>query len=179
MMSSCCGWLHDATSVCKPLVFKKNWTPLILLFTPSHPFSLPFRLQLDFTQVALVPHQIFTRSAISFIWPYDWYFSPLTELISSPWSFVPFAAIDDNILEAMKPGFMNLPLDATIISRLINAASVMDIYNILLSQFNNNFRQLVLTMKDVFPVQDEHQVCPKWWDMDSVILSIVVGVWCS
>ena len=72
-----------------------------------------------------------------------------------------FAAIDGKIMEAMKPGFTSLPLDATIISRLINAASVMDIYNILLSQFNNNFRQLVLTMKDVFPVQDEHQVYPK------------------
>ena len=60
----------------------------------------------------------------------------------------------------MKPIFNSLHLSMDVMTRISKADSVMQLYVILLEQFNNNFRQLVLIMKQVFTivVHDDHKV---------------------
>ena len=60
----------------------------------------------------------------------------------------------------MKPIFNSLHLSMDVMARISKADSVMQLYVILLEQFNNNFRQLVLIMKQVFTVvvHDDHKV---------------------
>ena len=60
----------------------------------------------------------------------------------------------------MKPIFNSLHLSMDVMTRISKADSVMQLYVILLEQFNNNFRQLVVIMKQVFTVEvhDDHKV---------------------
>ena len=60
----------------------------------------------------------------------------------------------------MKPIFNSLHLSMDVMTRISKADSVMQLYVILLEQFNNNFRLLVVILIQVFTivVHDDHKV---------------------
>lgn len=73
--------------------------------------------------------------------------------------FIPiFSEINPAILEELKPIFLILELDVT--TEVFGVKTVTELYNVLLRHYNNDFRKVVLAMREVFPVvvKDSHEV---------------------